>query len=157
MLHCEISHWKLNQAQDTIKEQNLLKTFFFKEFIFIFWLCWVLVVACGIFCCSAWAPLVVACGFSLLYLWHAGSRVRGLCSLWCAGSVVVARGLSCPTLCGILVPWPGIKPASPALEGGFFTTEQPGKSQNLLKILNLTTRLVYICLPCFQKQIKWWK
>ena len=43
------------------------------------------------------------------------------------GSVVVVRGLSCPTACGILVSQPGIKTASPALEGGFFTTGPPGK------------------------------
>ena len=30
--------------------------------------------------------------------------------------------------CGILVPWPGIEPASPALGGGFFTTGPPEKS-----------------------------
>ena len=30
-------------------------------------------------------------------------------------SVVVAHGLSCPEACGILVPWPGIEPPSPAL------------------------------------------
>ena len=39
------------------------------------------------------------------------------------------RGLSCPTACGILTPHPGIKPSSPALEGGFLTTEPPGKTQ----------------------------
>ena len=37
------------------------------------------------------------------------------------GSVVVAHGLSCPTACGILVPWPGVKLASSALEGEFLT------------------------------------
>ena len=31
-----------------------------------------------------------------------------------ASSVVLARGLSCPTACGILVSRPGIEPASPA-------------------------------------------
>ena len=31
------------------------------------------------------------------------------------GSVVAARGLSGPAACGILVPRPGIEPASPAL------------------------------------------
>ena len=41
-------------------------------------------------------------------------------------SVVVARGLSCPVACGILVPQPGIEPSSPALGGGFFTTGPPG-------------------------------
>ena len=37
-------------------------------------------------------------------------------------------GLSCPIACGILVPLPGIKPLSPALEGGFLTIGPPGKS-----------------------------
>ena len=51
----------------------------------------------------------------------------------------MARGLSCPTACGILVPRPGIEPASPALEGGFFTTGPPGNSRTLLfKKKNLT-------------------
>ena len=49
-------------------------------------------------------------------------------SLWCAGSVVVAHGLSCPAARGILVPQPGIEPATPALEGGFLTIGPPGKS-----------------------------
>ena len=39
------------------------------------------------------------------------------------------RGLSCPSAYGILVPQPRIEPASPALEGGFPTTETHGKSQ----------------------------
>ena len=51
------------------------------------------------------------------------------CGMWHAGSVAVARGLSCPMACGILVARPGIEPASPVLEGGFFTTGPPGKSQ----------------------------
>ena len=29
------------------------------------------------------------------------------------------------------MPWPGIKLVSPALEGGFLTTETPGKSPGL--------------------------
>ena len=49
----------------------------------------------------------------------------------CTGSVVVAHGLRCPVACGILVPLPGIKPASSALEGGFLTTGPPGKSPKL--------------------------
>ena len=43
-------------------------------------------------------------------------------------SLVVAHGLSCPVAHGILVPPPGIEPASPALEGRFLTTRPPGKS-----------------------------
>ena len=44
------------------------------------------------------------------------------------GSVVVAHGLSCLAACGILVPWPGIEPVSPALEGGILTTGPTRKS-----------------------------
>ena len=36
--------------------------------------------------------------------------------------------------CGILVPQPGIKPASPALEGRFLTTGPPEKSPYLFFI-----------------------
>ena len=57
----------------------------------------------------------------LLFSGYAGS------SLLCAGSVVRVHGLSFHEACGILVPQPGIEPASPALEGRFFTTEPPGK------------------------------
>ena len=39
-----------------------------------------------------------------------------------------ARGLSCLMACGILGPWPGIEPASPPLEGKFFTTGPWGNS-----------------------------
>ena len=43
-------------------------------------------------------------------------------------SLVVVYRLSCPATCGILVPQPGIKPASPELEGRFLTTGPQGKS-----------------------------
>ena len=47
--------------------------------------------------------------------------------------LIVAHGLSSsPEACGILVPRPGIKLLSPALEGRFLTTSPPGKSLNLL-------------------------
>ena len=42
------------------------------------------------------------------------------------GSVVAVNGLSYSKACGILVPPPGIKPMSPALEGGFLTTGHQG-------------------------------
>ena len=32
------------------------------------------------------------------------------------------------------LPDPGIKPASTALEGGFFTTEPPGKAVSLMRV-----------------------
>ena len=40
----------------------------------------------------------------------------------------MARRLSCSTLGGILVPWPGIEPMCPALQSGFLTTGPPRKS-----------------------------
>ena len=48
-------------------------------------------------------------------------------SSWCSGSIVYGLN-SCPMAHGILVPWAGIEPASPALEGGFLTTGPPRKS-----------------------------
>ena len=59
-----------------------------------------------------------------------GSIVCDTCALqlWPPCSAVAVHGLSCPAACGILVPRPGIEPASPALEGGFLTTGPPGKS-----------------------------
>ena len=77
--------------------------------------------------------LVAACGFSSCGVWAPGSMGSVVCGTWalslrCKSSVVVAPGLSCPTACGILVPRPGIEPASPELEGRFFTTGPPGKS-----------------------------
>ena len=47
------------------------------------------------------------------------------------GSLLEARGLSCPAACGILVPRSGIEPTGPALEGGCFTTGPPGKSLSM--------------------------
>ena len=64
----------------------------------------VLVVAHGIFHCSV----------QILWLWH-------------TCSVVGAQGPSFKA-CGILVPWPGIEPTSPALQGRFLITGPPGMS-----------------------------
>ena len=41
-------------------------------------------------------------------------------------------GVGCHFLLQGDLPHPGIKPASPALAGGFFTTEPPGKPKNLI-------------------------
>ena len=51
---------------------------------------------------------------------------------WLRQVFVQACGLSCPTACGILVPWPGIEPTSPILEGWFLTTRPSGKFQIVL-------------------------
>ena len=50
-------------------------------------------------------------------------------SLW-HRTLVVARGFSCSKACGILVPQPGMEPASLGLHGGSLTTGPPGKSHN---------------------------
>ena len=58
-------------------------------------------------------------------------RRQASLQLQAAGSVAVAHKLSCLVVCGILVPQPGIEPASSVLEGGFLTTELPRKSSAL--------------------------
>ena len=72
--------------------------------------------------CGAWASLVAVLGL----LSSCGTQ-----ALEHTGPVVAVRGLSCPAACAILVPRPGIEPASPALAGGFLTTGPPGKSREL--------------------------
>ena len=46
--------------------------------------------------------------------------------------LIVACRLSSSKVCGMLVSPPGIKPESPALQGEFSTTGQPGKSLNCI-------------------------
>ena len=58
-----------------------------------------------------------------IYFWLGRGSVAALKTL------VAGPGFSsCPVACEILVPQPGVKPTSPALEGGFSTTGPPGKS-----------------------------
>ena len=71
-------------------------------------------------------------------------------SFWHIGSLVAECGLSCPSARGILVLQPGIKPVSPALEGGFLTIGPPGMSLFLLFykvsylfVLNLSIQFNY--------------
>ena len=59
---------------------------------------------------------------------------RVLAVVW--GFFVAPCGLSCPAACGLLVPRPGIKPTSPALEGGLLTTGRPGKSPTIFSHLD---------------------
>ena len=51
----------------------------------------------------------------------------------CKKSVHDWPQMHAPT-CGILVPWPGSKPASPTLEGRFLTPGLPGKSSCIFSI-----------------------
>ena len=51
--------------------------------------------------------------------------------LWHTDSIWGLR-LHCSVACRILVPWIGIEPESPALQGGFLTTGPPGKFPEFL-------------------------
>ena len=69
--------------------------------------------------------LLYSCGMQSLE--HADS-VTVIHSLSiCGFSSLVVHWLSCSATYGFLVPWPGIKPVSPALEGKFLTTGPAGK------------------------------
>ena len=79
---------------------------------------------------------VAAAPFYLLKLFIYLTASGFHCSTWDIhwgkqASLAVVRGLSCPLACGILVPWPGMEPTPPALEGGLLTTGPPGQSQQL--------------------------
>ena len=84
----------------------------------------------GLCCCADFPPVVASRDYSL-------AAVRGLLvaaasliaehGLWSTGSVAVVHRFSCSMACGIF-PDQGSNPSvSPALVGGFFTTEPPGK------------------------------
>ena len=83
--------------------------------------------------CDTWVLVVTHC---FPYLWYMGSSCGTSVSLLI--SLLVMHGFcSCsawnyqnvaPQNVGLLIPWPGIEPASPALEGGFLTTGPLGKS-----------------------------
>ena len=67
---------------------------------------------------------------------HSSSRCSGF-SLWCLlllqstqAPVIVARRLSCPAACGILVSRPGIKSVSPELAGGLPTLDHQASSES---------------------------
>ena len=48
-----------------------------------------------------------------------------------SGSVAVMHGFSCPVASGIVVPPPGVKPTSPALQDRFLTTDYQGSPEEL--------------------------
>ena len=90
---------------------------------------------------------------------HMGSVVCGTraLSLRRVSSVVVAHGLSCPSPCGILVPQPGIKPTSPALEGWFYTTGPPGKSLTSLVLLTFNWNWAFPYITKVSNKSQWSK
>ena len=98
----------------------IMNSFFIFNALFYFWLCQV--AARGTSCCGKQA-------------------------LQRMGSVAVARSLSCPAVCVLLVPRPGIERVSPALESGFSTTGPPGKSLIMNSLFWILT---------FSAQFRWW-
>ena len=54
------------------------------------------------------------------------------------------RGISCSEAPGILIPWPGIEPMSPALEVKFLTTGPPGKSPK--QLFDLESDLIWFTI-----------
>ena len=72
-------------------------------------------------------------------------------SLQCMGSLVADHRHSCSTACGILVPWPGMKPTYPALQGEFLNTELPGKSPAVW------FWLTYINFLSMVSYLYWWR
>ena len=93
---------------------------FLKMNIYLFKLCQVLDVACGIFCCGTQIP----------QLWH-------------TSLVVVACGLNSSAAHGILVSQPVIEPVPPALQEGFLTIGPPAMSLLIFKI-----GIIYLtCFP----------
>ena len=129
--------------------KSLIERIFLKVLLFTyyFWLPWVFVAVRAFPQLQrARAPLQLRClDFSLwwlLLLRSMGSRVCGLQQLQHMGSIVVASGLqntgsvvvelglSCSVACSISLDQ-GIKPMSPALADGFFTTELPGKLERM--------------------------
>ena len=90
------TNWAIREA---LGKYKLINFFVFKiNYLFYFWLCWVILAACRLF------PVVASSGYSLL-------RCTGF-SLWwflllggtgcrCVGWVVVMHGLSCFTAYGI--------------------------------------------------------
>ena len=81
------------------------------------------------------SPLIFFKKHLFIYLAVSGvSCGRWDLSLWHADSLVVAHRLRCSTTCGILVHGSGVKPASPALQGGFLTTGPPQKTLHSLTL-----------------------
>ena len=75
----------------------------------------------------------------------------------CTGSLLWLN----PAACGILVPWPGIEPVSPAWKGGFLTPGSPGKSPHHFlsaypSLVLLKTFHVQLNLTCEEPAPQWW-
>ena len=88
--------------------------------------------------------LLYFCFLVLFFFFFYFLVALGLCC-GAQASLVGAHGPNSHAARGILVPWPGIEPTSPTLEGGLLTTGQPGKSLLIffLKLLHLIILIPY--------------
>ena len=109
----------------------------FLEFLFVYFCFPWVFLACVGFLYFAVPELLIAVASAVA---EHGSSHAGLQQLQHAGSVVVAKGLTCSVARGIF-PDQGTEPMSPALAGGFLTTVPPGKSHPIfLTTQNQTSR-----------------
>ena len=99
-------------------------------FYLFVWLCWILIVEPKISLHPARIFIAVN-----------GLPSRGI------ASCDTHSGLVAPQQVGFLVPWLGIEPKSPALQGRFLTTGLPGKSYHLFHSLCVMN----ICSQLFEK------
>ena len=110
-------------------------SYLFKFYLFSFG-CAVSSLLCGLFCsCGEQGPLACCCvpGSHFSSFSCCGAQALGRVGFSSCGSPALEHRLcSCGTRAYLLhamwdLPGPGIEPISPALSGGFFTTESPGK------------------------------
>lgn len=66
------------------------------------------------------------------------------------GSLDVVLGAGCSMVCEILVPYPGVKPSSPALQNRFLITRPSGNSLGGLSWLLLLICSSFLSIICFQ-------
>ena len=111
---------------------------FFSQYFFSLIYIYLFVAVLGLHCYSGLPLTVVSGGFSLQWLLLLHSSVSTACGLSSCGALA-------QLLCGMQdLPGSGIEPVSPALTGRFFTTEPPGKSNEMLfqiLVLKFTTIL----------------
>lgn len=71
-------------------------------------------------------------------------------SMWRTGSLDVVLRAGCSMACEILVPYPGVKPSSPALQNRFLITRPSGNSLGGLSWLLLLICSSFLSSICFQ-------
>ena len=97
--------------------------------------------------CSKWDTLHCSEAFSLqwlLLLWSTSSRHTGFSS--CGSQALLHMLNTCGARVYLLhsmwdLPRPGVKPVSPALASGFFTTEPQGKLQNHTSLSSISLKV----------------